>query len=142
MVYDLTKEEFTAVSGLPAPKRYLHSLKRMADCEIVWSLWAHDGWVMAGDDLRLLVIPIWPHSEYAKVCATNRWKGAKRRSIPLDVWLDRWVPGIERDKRLIVVFPTPSAKGIVVTPIQLRDDLSLIRKIWRIGESRYCRIAI
>ena len=38
--------------------------------------------------------------------------------------MERWVPGMKRDGRMIGVFPTQYDKGVVVQPEQLLNDLS------------------
>jgi hypothetical protein len=41
----------------------------------------------------------------------------------MDVWLSRWIPGLEKDCRLVGVFPTPKDKAVVVTTKRFEDDL-------------------
>jgi hypothetical protein len=43
--------------------------------------------------------------------------------IPLNEWRTAWLPGIERDGRQVAVFPTPDARGVVVTADRMLDDL-------------------
>lgn len=47
------------------------------------------------------------------------------RQIELEVWLDRWLPGIQQDGRLIAIFPTADDKGVVVAPERLANDLEI-----------------
>jgi len=51
------------------------------------------------------------------------WAGRTPRAIDLDEWLDKWMPGMERDGFRVAVFPTPRHGGVSVTPGRLREDL-------------------
>ena len=121
--WGINDKEFDAVSGLPFQRRYEYFVKRVADWETVWSLVKDAGWVLVGDSECHEVVPVWPHERYAAACAIDGWAGALPRSIRLDDWLNKWLPGIERDQRLVVVFMTPGSKGAVVTVEALKADL-------------------
>jgi hypothetical protein len=47
----------------------------------------------------------------------------KPTRIDLSVWLERWTPGMMRDKRLVAVFQTPADTGVAVSPERLKEDL-------------------
>jgi len=123
MTWNLTEKEVRAVLLLPAAARYGHCIKRIADEELVWSLRGPDGWILACDHTGVIGVPIWPHELYARACATGEWAACVAHSIPTDEWLDRWTSGIKRDARMVIVFPTPSQKGLLVEPDRFADDL-------------------
>lgn len=123
MSWSLNDKEFESVILLEAPKRYSYWIKKVADHQQVWSLWKDGGWALAGDDQGCELTPVWPHEKFAAVCANGDWASYMPQMIEASVWLERWIPGIQRDNRLIAVFPTPADRGIVVTPERLRDDL-------------------
>ena len=116
-------QEIESVLLLEAPRRYEHWIKKVADQEEVWSLWQDGGWAMAADDAGREAVPVWHHPTYAELCANGVWDGYQPRMIALDDWLARWIPGMERDKRVVAVFPTPNDKGVVVEPKRLGTDL-------------------
>ena len=128
MSWTPNENEIQAVLSLEASKRYEHWIKKVADQEEVWSLWHEGGWALAGDDLGRQLVPVWPHSRYAALCAEGAWAGYQPKAITLDAWLDRWIPGIERDQRIVAVFPTPKEKGVPIEPrlleLDLRNELS------------------
>src|SRR5262245_30441175 len=116
-------KEIEAVSALAGPKRYDYWIKKVADQKEIWSLWEDRGWALTGDSTRREMVPVWPHARYAALCATGAWSGYQPRVIPSDVWLERWIPGMERDNRLIAVFPTARDKSApVVEPRRLERD--------------------
>ena len=117
------EKEIQAVLALDGPARYRHLVKKAADERLVWSLWHPEGWALAQDDAGCQLIPIWPHSKYAELCADRSWAGFDPKAIPVNAWLDRWIAGMERDGRLVAAFPTPNDKGVIVDPRRFERDL-------------------
>jgi len=117
-----TENEIRALIAAPAAKRYEYWIKKVADQQQVWSLWK-DGWALASDTPGHEYVPVWPHMKYAELCATGQWAGYVPRDIALTSWLDRWISGMENDNRRVAVFPTPSDRGIAVSPRKLESDL-------------------
>jgi hypothetical protein len=115
--------EFTSVSALPAPERYGHFVKQVVDFEAVWSLRNASGWVLSGDADGRELVPVWPHARYAAACATDEWADCEPIAIPLDQWLSRWLPGIQRDQTLVAVFPVPGVGEIPTSADRLLQDL-------------------
>ena len=116
-------KEIESVLSLEGSKRCAYLIKKVADQQEIWSLWKEGSWALAEDDDKHQLVPIWPHSKYASLCATGVWEGYEPKSIPLDAWLNRWTPGMERDGRFVAVFPTPKDQGVVVDPRRLEGDL-------------------
>ena len=117
------KLEISKVSSLNGPKRYDYLIKKVADDKIVWSLWKDNGWALAEDSEKRILVPIWPHSTYATLSANGDWAGYDPRSITVDVWLNRWIPGMQKDNRLVLAFPVSADKGVVVDPERIGKDL-------------------
>lgn len=117
-----TEKEIRAVVALPGPKRYEYWIKKVADQQQLWSLWKGE-WALAGDNLGHELVPVWPHPKYAALCATEQWANNVPKVIELKAWFERWIPGIEKDARLIAIFPTPTEKGTLVDPRRLESDL-------------------
>ena len=122
MPWELRDQEYKAVLQLSPEDRYGYCLRHIADEERVWSLW-QDGWALLGTDDGTEVVPIWPHSRYAEACTVEDFSGYQARAISLQDWLDRWIPGMVRDRRLVAVFLTPDGQGPVVTPHEIESDL-------------------
>jgi hypothetical protein len=117
------RREFEALLGADAGTRYEYFVKRCADFQEIWGLAFNDGgWAFSGGG-ETLAFPVWPFSEYAEEMACDEWKGCAPKAIPLDAFLERWLPGLERDNRSVLVFPTPRELKPVVPPNVLLDDL-------------------
>lgn len=111
---DDNEKEIESVLRLDAPNRYLYCVKRIADWQRLYSLKSNAGWALAANDAGDELVPIWPHEAFASLCAGGPWQDYSPQVIGIDEWLVRWIPGIERDSRLIAVFPTAEKKGVAV----------------------------
>ena len=78
---------------------------------------------MAGDDTGKQFIPVWPHPIYAEACALDSWKDHQPRSITLTNWLNKWIPGMQKDGLGIAVFPTYKGNGVIVSAKELELDI-------------------
>ena len=119
----MNRKQFDSVVSLDAPKRYQHFISKIADWEEVWSLKNTEGFVGMADDNGNECIPFWPHPDYAEALANIEWNDCKPEKIPLDAFIGKWLPGMEKDGINVAVFPTPESKGIMVNPKQLKTDL-------------------
>ena len=108
--------------NLPANERYQHFVKKVTQWGEIWSLADADGWVsLRADDEECF--PVWPHPEYAAAWATGDWAGCKPKAIGLEVWLERWIKGLESDGSMVAVFPNEDEEGIVVAPAEIGESL-------------------
>lgn len=122
MAYKLTKEQFDNVMRLSADARYDYFVKKVADWGEIWSLADADGWVSLSADGEEC-FPVWPHPDYAASYAIEDWSNCKPKMITLDVWMDRWIAGLERDNTMVAIFPNEDEEGVVVSPAEIRDSL-------------------
>jgi len=118
----MNSKELESVTKLNGSERYNYAIKKIADWEEVWGLY-NNGWTLVSDGENEC-FPIWPHAEYAATCATNEWEGNEPKAIELEVWMKKWLPGLEEDQKMIAVFPTPNNKGVVVSVARLQEDLN------------------
>jgi len=131
MSLEINEKELASVTSLEGRKRYSYFIKRVADFEEVWSLAGAEGrWCLAAEPDGGEVVPVWPARRYAEVCAAGEWADSEPKSINLDLWLERWTPGMIRDGRRVTVFPTPGARGVVVDPARLADDLAVELRLY------------
>jgi hypothetical protein len=122
-MWEVSDQEFAAVTALPAPRRYDYFAKKLADWQRLWSLGDEAGFVAAADDDGRDLLPVWPHPAFAAACATGDWEGQEPVEITLDEWLTEILPMLERDGTRIAVFQTPQGQAVHVDPERLRHDL-------------------
>jgi hypothetical protein len=118
----INREKMLGVLALPAPKRYAHFIKVVADQRKVWGLFS-DGWALAETNDGKRVFPLWPAQEYAVLCARDDWSGYEAREIDFDTLIEVLIPKLKKSGTLAGVFPTPEDKGITPELEQLVADL-------------------
>lgn len=123
MTYRLNETEIRAVVSLDGPERYTHFIKRVTDSRELWTLKAADGYLLMGDDQGTPHAPVWPHARYAEICAVGDWSGSRPSPLSLSEFLNKWIPGLQLESRMVAVFPLPTGKGVSVEPFRLADDL-------------------
>jgi transposase/uncharacterized protein DUF2750 len=69
-------------------------------------------------------------ARFAVACAEGSWRGYEPRAIDLSVWLERWIPGMQRDRRMVCAFPTPGGQSVRVSPEHFENDLKEELTLW------------
>ncbi|TQK04831.1 DUF2750 domain-containing protein [Herbaspirillum sp. SJZ107] len=110
----INPRQMAAILALPAPARFKHAIKVIADRLQVWSLYK-DGWALVGADDGTRAFPLWPARDYAELCAIDAWAGYEARSIPLDDFMGILLAQFKREGILPAVFVTPASKGVTLT---------------------------
>lgn len=105
------------VLRLDTSARCDYFIRKVADSEMIWGLF-DIGWAMATVNDQV-AIPFWPEEVFAAICARDEWKNFRAKAIPLSEFLSRWLPGMDKDQRICVVFPTPEDKGGFLLPTGL-----------------------
>ncbi len=123
MSYKLSDRQFESIQKLPDHERYDYFLKKIARWEEIWSLHSPQGWVELSSVDGEECLPIWPHPEFAKAWAVDDWSDCEPKAINLEVWLERWTAGLERDNTVLAVFPVNEEEGIVITPAELEEAI-------------------
>lgn len=87
-------------------------------------------WILKDDDGCVMLtaddedgVPIWPTELLAKQWATDEWSHCVPTVISLDVWKQRWLPGLENDDLVVVVCPLPGEKGESLTVQEIAEKL-------------------
>ncbi len=131
MSYTLTDADKTAAQNMRDDERFNHFVSRVCEHDELWILTDEHGCMMLTSDDDEDCIPVWPHADYAKEWAVDDWSQCKPEALTLQVWLKRWVPGMEDDELLVAVFPTSDATGVVVEPRELQDAIDRKKKAGR-----------
>jgi hypothetical protein len=115
-------KQIEAVLKLPAPKRYDHFIKVVADRQLAWGLYA-DGWALAATSAGTLVFPLWPAKEYAELSAVGNWFGYSPRGIDMEDLLEGLLPSLGEQETVLGIFPTPEDKGVLPETATFESDL-------------------
>lgn len=112
------------VLELSSNERYLYFVRKIADFEEVWGLRGDSGWLTVhGANPDQVGFPVWPELEFAELCATDEWHGMTASKIALVDFLEKWLPGLSTDKRVVSVFPTSGSKSLLIDPLVLLEDI-------------------
>ena len=71
---------------------------------MTWNI-IKDGWVLMGDANQTEIVPVWSHPMFAEAFAVGEWLGYTPKKIHLEEWMTKWIPGMEKDHRMVAVFP-------------------------------------
>ena len=91
-------QELFGVLMLDAPKRFKYFINRVVDAGEMYSLKMDSQWVLMGrGNENKEIIPLWPNKESALACKGNEdWLRAEPSAIDLDLFIEKWIPGINR----------------------------------------------
>ena len=100
----LAPEEFVAICKLQPEPRFDYALEKMVENSCLWGLYGDNGWLLlkADDDACL---PVWPHEEFASAWEKDDFPDCKPKQIALEEWLTQWLPGMEKNGTLVLMFP-------------------------------------
>lgn len=124
MMYIVPPEEYRALLACEAAKRYFYFLNRTSDWGEVWGLEGDGGWALVGSENEGELVPFWPAMAFAAACCTGKWLSYRPQSILVTEFVQKWLPGMIRDRRKAAVFPLPDGHGIAVTPEKLLTDMT------------------
>ncbi len=88
----------------------------------VWGLVDKDGWAMTASDNiseNQEIMPFWSQKEYAITHCDGDWINYRAEAIPLDEFMNNWLPGMHEDQMLIAINLTADLTGLEVDPIEL-----------------------
>ena len=125
MPWKIHDKEYANVAVLPDFDRYTYMCAKFGDSRRASELCNADGWVLASDDEGREGVPVWPHARFAEACAAGSWQGCVPAVIALNDWMNKWLPGMERDNRYVAAFVLPGAsnRSIKVEPAKHREHL-------------------
>ena len=122
MTEPLTTQQLDAINAMSAEQRYDEFVRDVIEWQAVWSLSSEQGWAIISDDGDEY-LPVWQHTDLAALWATGGYSDCQPKMIPLNEWLEKWLPGMDKDGIMITVCPDVEGEGIVVSAAELLEDL-------------------
>lgn len=117
----LTSDEFVAISKLQPEPRFEYALDKIIENGILWGLFGDNGWLLlkAEDDACL---PVWPNEEFAQAWEKDDFPDCKPKPIELADWLSQWLPGMEKNGTLVLMFPlSEDEEGIMLDASEVAE---------------------
>ena len=121
MTESLTAQQIDTITQLTAEQRYDDLITRVIEGNEIWSLCSDEGWAVITDD-GIEYLPVWPVPELAAAWATGGYSDCQPKSIPLQNWLEKWLPGMIEDGLQITVCPDIEGEGVVISAQELLED--------------------
>lgn len=118
---EVSPEEFVSLNKMLPEQRFEYSLAQMIEKQYLWGLFGAEGWVLlkADDDT---CIPIWPSREFAVSWVKNDFPNCEPKQIAFSEWLDVWLPGMDKNNTLVLVFPLgDDEEGIMLEASEMLD---------------------
>lgn len=129
----LSAKEIEAVSRLEGTKRYMYTIKAIADHQKIWSLRDGSGWLTTGgiedfEDNENLFFPIWPFEEFAVIA----WPASELVAdhMPFRVFRDEFVPNLVTQHIQLSIFRTPLLDPLVLTAERFVSDVENYAAEW------------
>ena len=107
------------VINLTASERYDYFIRKIADFEEVWGLKDAEGWALMGSEEQVL-FPIWSEKEFAELC---KWDNYQPTPIPLNDFIEKLLPKLEKDRIMLAVLPLVKGKGIIRKVQEVKSDI-------------------
>jgi hypothetical protein len=109
--------------SISSHERHERFLQRIIAAREVWGLKSNDGWAVtkssAGGTEGRKIIPFWSDRAYARQCAKEDWSHYEATPIPLDLFLGRWLPGMDADRILVGTNWNAQLCGHEIEPAEL-----------------------
>ena len=121
MTTTITPTQLDAINRMSAEQRYDYFVQKSIELKEVWGLSSAEGWVILPDEDEEH-FPVWPHAELAAQWAAGEFADCQPKSITLEDWLDKWLPGMSDDGLLAAVCPDKEGDAIVVAAEELLDE--------------------
>ena len=103
-------------------------MQRVVASGIVWGLKDSEGSATSSstnDETEdRPIMPFWSDRAYAKQCAKDEWSVYEPTEIPLDLFLEHWLPGMEGDGYLVGTNWNAQLSGHEVEPLQLLEEIN------------------
>jgi len=121
--------------GLSTDSRLRHDrfVQRAVTSGIVWGLKSDNGWITSSSTAEQSegrgIMPFWSDRAYARQCAKGGWAHCEPTQILLDVFIDRWMPGMDVDGLLVGTNWNAHLCGYEIAPLVLRDQLAATRLV-------------
>ena len=113
--------------AIASKERHDRFVRRVMTSRMVWGLKSTNGWACsastADDAENKDVMPFWSDRAHAQQCAKEDWINYEPTSIPLDLFLEHWLPGMANDHCLVGTNWSAQLCGCEVEPLELTTIL-------------------
>ncbi len=107
--------EFIRVTKMSPEDRFEYFLQHLKDYPFFYGLFGKNGWIMVQSDDELC-LPIWSHQDFVVAWERDDFPECLPKRIELQEFAEMWVPGLEKNNTLLLIFPCgDEEEGIVMS---------------------------
>lgn len=111
--------------NLSDEQRYDLFMQHLMMNKSAWILVDEYGAVMLNsDETDEDYVPFWPSKELAEDWATDDWQHCEPKQLSFADIQDKWLPGMEEDDLLLLIFPATNLQGRIFYPWEFADVLA------------------
>jgi len=111
-----------------ARERHQRFVERVVLSRVVWGLKGAEGWATTTSTAAAThgreVLPFWSDRGFANECAKGPWAKYEPKEIPLDLFIQRWLPQMTIEGCLAATNWNAHLSGHELEPDALRDELA------------------
>lgn len=111
-----------------ARERHQRFVERVVLSRVVWGLKGNEGWASTVSTAEATrgreVLPFWSDQASANQCAKDAWAKYEAAPIPLDLFIQRWLPRMAMEGCLAGTNWNVRLSGHELEPNALRDELA------------------
>lgn len=115
-------DKINAILAMDAQERFSYFIRKCADCEEIWGLRNAEGWCGMGTEEGNDSIPFWPEEAFAALLADEEWSDCAPDSVPLEEFLENWLPNMQEDGVFAAVFPIPGEATAAMDCVTLEAE--------------------
>jgi hypothetical protein len=108
-------------------ERHDQFVQRVLASREVWGLKSAAGWACTASTVDgtedRTVMPFWSDHAYARQCANKAWADYEPTPIPLEMFLEHWLPGMAGDDLLVGTNWNAQRCGHEIEPLELKEEL-------------------
>ena len=121
---DISRAQAERLRGLAEAARVTTTFEILADQGALWVWGDEDETLFTEDAERRTLLPIWPHATLARLENEGEVDGEHAIRVPVDVFLQQWLPQLEEDDADIAVFPVEDHSAAVLTLAEFRSRMT------------------
>ena len=123
---DISRGQAERLRGLAATARLARTFEVIADRGELWVWGDEDEILFTEDGKRRTLLPIWPHATLARLENEGEVDGEHAIRIPVDVFLDEWLPQLAEDDADIAVCPVEEQSAAILTLAEFRSRMTAV----------------
>lgn len=98
-------------------------LHQVAEGQKLWTLANEEGFVVIPSEQEDC-IPVWSSDDQAKIWAEVELSDNEPLEIPLALWLEKWLPGLQGDQVSVAISPVSGAPCLVMDASDLAGEMA------------------